>query len=243
MRAEFRLPGATGGSIAMKAEAYEAWYSSPRGQWIADTEFALLKSVLRPAPGCSLLDIGCGTGQFTRRFAREINGPVVGVDPDLEWLSYANAHRHGHEYYVAGKAEQLPFADRSFDCTISVATFCFITDQVQALRELVRVTRQRFVLGLFNRHSLLYLKKGRGGGRGGYKGAHWHTAAEIRGLLAKVGVEDVAVRAAIVLTGGSGFAKSVEKAWPRQILAGGFLAVAGRLPGVEQSASVGEGAD
>jgi len=178
-----------------------------------------------------LLDIGCGTGQFTRRFAREINGPVVGVDPDREWLAYADTHRHGHECYVVGKAEALPFADRSFDCTISVATFCFLTDQVQALRELVRVTRRRFVLGLFNRNSILYLKKGRRGGRGGYKGAHWHTPAEVRQLFSQAGIRDAVMRTAIALPGGSGFARAVERTWPRSILAGSFLAVTGRLPG------------
>ena len=182
----------------MKPDVYEAWYSSPRGQWIASTEYSLLKSLLRPTSGCSLLDIGCGTGHFTRLFARETKGVVIGLDPSEEWLSYAQAHSEYHERYVLGRAEELPFANESFDCAVSVTALCFIDDKVQALRELARVTRRRFVLGLLNRHSLLYLEKGCRGGSGGYKGAHWYTAEEIRDLFAQVPIDSTVLRTAVV---------------------------------------------
>ena len=218
----------------MKPDVYEAWYSSPRGQWIASTEYSLLKSLLRPTSGCSLLDIGCGTGHFTRLFARETKGVVIGLDPSEEWLSYAQAHSEYHERYVLGRAEELPFANESFDCAVSVTALCFIDDKVQALRELARVTRRRFVLGLLNRHSLLYLEKGCRGGSGGYKGAHWYTAEEIRDLFAQVPIDSTVLRTAVVVLGGSVFARAVERFWPRRILAGGFLAVTGSLSSVQR---------
>lgn len=215
--------------MSFAAERYQAWYESPRGQWIGGVEHTLLTSLLRPEPGCSLLDIGCGTGHFTRMFARDVRGSVVGVDPNEEWLAYAYAHTSHGERYVAGRAESLPFPDRSFDFTVSVTALCFVARQQQALRELVRVTRRRFVLGLLNRHSLLYLEKSRTEGSGGYRGAHWHTPAEIRALFASLPVDNLRLRAAIVLPGGSAFARAVERRWPRRILLGGFLAVAGDL--------------
>lgn len=215
----------------MKPDAYEAWYESPRGRWISDTEYALLKSLLRPTPDGSLLDIGCGTGHFTRLFARDTRGAVVGLDPDGEALAYARTHTALQERYVAGRAEELPFPDRSFDCALCVTVLCFVDDPLQSLRELVRVTRQRFVVGLLNRHSLLWWRKGRDGGSSGYRGAHWHTAAEIRSQLARVGVRDVEVRSAVILPGGGVVARAVESCWPRQLLIGSFLAVTGRLPG------------
>ena len=61
--------------------AYEAWYHAPRGAWIGDREFSLLTSLLHPQPGASLLDVGCGTGWFSRRFA-EFGLRVTGIDPD-----------------------------------------------------------------------------------------------------------------------------------------------------------------
>lgn len=194
-------------------------------------EYSLLKSLLRPTPESSLLDIGCGTGHFTRLFARDAKGLVIGLDPNEEWLSYAAAHSGNQEHYVAGRAEALPFPDKSFDCTVSVVALCFVSDQVQALREVVRVTRRSFVVGLLNRHSILYLEKGRKGGASGYKGAHWHTAAEIRALFASVSVDNLELRTAIAVPGGAVFAEPLERLWPRRILLGGFLAAAGDLTG------------
>ena len=208
------------------AARYEAWYRTPRGAWISDTEFRLLESLLRLRPGETLLDVGCGTGHFTRRFAREAGVHVTGVDPDPSWLAYARAQAQPDERFVVGRAERLPFADRSFDRTTCITALCFIADQRQALREMIRVTRHRLVLGLLNRNSLLYLRKGRGGGAGGYRGAHWHTAREARALLGGLPVKEVELRSAIHLPGGGWLTRRVETLVSEQWLTGGFLAVA-----------------
>lgn len=211
----------------MTPEAYEAWYDAPRGRRIATLEYALLESMLQPAAGRSLLDIGCGTGHFTRRFARDARLATVGLDPNEAWLAYARAHAAGDESYVAGRAESLPFPDRSFDYTVSVTALCFVGDIEQALRELVRVTRRRFAVGVLNRHSWLYVRKGRGGGTGGYRGAQWHTAAQMRALFAALPVADLALATAVLLPRAGPWARAVEARWPRSIPLGGFLAVAG----------------
>lgn len=214
----------------VKPEDYDVWYQTPRGRWIGETEYSLLKSLLRPEPGSSLLDIGCGTGHFTRLFARSIRGCVVGIDPNGEWLSYARAHAANGEGYIAARAEALPFPDRAFEFSVSVTALCFVRDQEQALRELIRVTRRRFVLGLLNRRSLLYLQKGRGGGTGGYYGARWHTASEVRALFESLPVTRVVMRTAILLPMVSApFVQALESLWPRGVLWGGFLAVAGEV--------------
>ncbi len=210
---------------AVKPETYDAWYDTPRGRWIAQVEYALLRSLLRLSRESSLLDIGCGTGHFTRRFARETIGPVIGLDPNQEWLAYARERAREGELDVAGRAEALPFGDRSFDCAVSVTALCFVADQMRALREMVRVARRRIVLGLLNRHSVLYLQKGRHGGAGGYKGAHWHTAAEVRALFDQIAVDDVVLRSAIVAPAGGFAARAIESVWPQRIPLGAFLAV------------------
>ncbi|MDR3631133.1 MAG: methyltransferase domain-containing protein [Desulfocapsaceae bacterium] len=211
----------------MKPETYQAWYDSPRGRWIGTVEYALLQSLLRPEPGSSLLDIGCGTGHFTRMFASDIRGRVVGLDLNEDWLIYAATHAAKGERYVAGLAQSLPFPDRSFDFTVSVTALSFVDRQELALRELIRVTRRRFVLGLLNRHSLLYLMKGRTGGIGGYKGAHWHTRKELLAVFSKLPLDNLRLRTAIVLPNGPAFARTVERCWPQRIPLGGFLAVTG----------------
>lgn len=214
----------------MNPEQYDAWYETPRGRWIGDTEYRLLVELLGAHAGESLLDVGCGTGWFTRRFAREQGLRVTGLDPDAGSLAFARRHAQADETYVEARAEQLPFADGSFDHVTCITALCFVDDQEQALREMLRVARGRVVLGLLNRTSLLHRQVGRDGGRGGYRGAHWHTAGEIRELLDGLSSGEAELRSAVFVPSGNRVARMVEKVMPPRILAGGFLAVAvGRI--------------
>jgi ubiquinone/menaquinone biosynthesis C-methylase UbiE len=75
-------------------------------------------------PGESVLEVGCGTGELTRR-ARTRAGSaafVCGIDPAAEMISVARAKSEraglGIDYRVAA-IEALPFADASFDVVLS----------------------------------------------------------------------------------------------------------------------------
>ena len=209
------------------AASYDAWYSSARGAWIGEIEFGLLQRLLRPERGETLLDVGCGTGYFTRRLASESGLRVVGLDPNVSWLDFARAHGAGTEQYCVGRAESLPFADRSFDLSVSVTALCFIEDPRPALQQIVRVTRKRFAIGLLNRHSLLYLQKGRAGWSGSYRGAHWHTPRELQALFDEVSATNLTFRFAVFLPDGGPIARSVEPLIPHRLPLGAFVAVAG----------------
>jgi ubiquinone/menaquinone biosynthesis C-methylase UbiE len=71
---------------AMNAADYDAWYRTARGAWIGEFECRLLQRLPQAEPGESLLDVGCGTGYFTRRFAAKSGLHVVGLDPNASWL-------------------------------------------------------------------------------------------------------------------------------------------------------------
>lgn len=213
-------------SAAGEAANYDAWYRTPRGAWIGECEFRLLERMLQPRPGELMLDVGCGTGYFTRRFATAMGTRVIGLDPDLGWLSYARDHAQGSEQFVAGRAERLPLRDASVDRTLCVTALCFVPDQRQALREMVRVTRTRLVLGLLNRHSLLYMSKGRRGGTGAYRGAHWHTPREVLQLFDGLPVRNVELRSAIYFPAGAAAARVAERLMPDRCRAGAFLVAA-----------------
>ena len=207
----------------MQATEYDAWYHTPRGSWIGATEYRLLYQLLAPAPDASILDVGCGTGYFTRRFA--LDGRIVtGVDPDQSMLEVARAHRAAGERYIRGDARALPFSDGEFDCCISVAALCFIPDEAAALAEMFRVTRRRLALGLLNRRSILYLQKGRRGGSDAYRGAHWHTAREARELFSRMPCEAPQLEFAVFLPSGSVFARAAEFVLPKSLPVGAFLA-------------------
>lgn len=204
----------------MDPHTYDAWYHDPRGRWIGDTEFALLLRLLRPGPGARLLDVGCGTGYFSRRF-QNVGLTVTGIDPDADMLAFA-ARQGGGIAYLEGDARALPFVDGAFDYVAAITSLCFVAEPERALRELWRVSRRGVVLGLLNRASLLYHRKH---GRGAYAGARWDRADEVRDWIAALpGVHAVATRTAIFLPGGGAAARIVERILPNRLACGGFLA-------------------
>ena len=210
----------------MEPADYDAWYGTPRGAWIGETEFRLISRLLEPEPGARILDVGCGTGYFTRRFAAE-GYDLSGVDPDPAMLAFAHAHRMGTEKYVLADGRSLPFSDGEFDYCISITALCFIPEERPALDEMARVSRRGLALGLLNRWSLLYLQKGRSGGRGAYRGARWHTPVQVRTLLAQLRMSDRRVCTAIYLPSGGTSARCFETLLPR-LPFGGFIAAAAR---------------
>ena len=172
-----------------------------------------------------MIDVGCGTGYFTRRFALD-GHRVTGVDRAPAMLAVARRARAAAESYVEADALALPFGDGEFDYGVSVAALCFMADEAAALAEMLRVTRRGLALGLLNRRSLLYLQKGRHGGSGAYKGAHWHTTNEVRELFSRVQRKTPRLAFAVFLPSGSRFARFAERALPERLPFGAFLAVA-----------------
>ena len=210
------------------AKGYESWYHTPRGRWVGTTEFNLLHEQLQPARGGTLLDIGCGTGYFTRHFA-QTGLKVTGIDPNRDWLEFTQEHTAANEIYMAGRAESLPFGNASFDYCISVAALCFVGNQAQAIREILRVTRKRFAIGLLNRHSLLYLEKGKNGGKGGYEGARWDTATGLRLAFEGLPVTELSISSAIFLPHGGALSRAVEHMLPSWLTHGAFIVVSGNV--------------
>ena len=156
--------------------------------------------------------------------ASNVGQPVVGLDLSPSWLRYAAKRGPARLQYIAGDAAVLPFRDGAFDLTIAVTALCFVTDQRLALRELVRVTRRRFAVGLLNRRSLLWRHRA---GHGGYAGAHWHTSSEVRTLFQGLNVCHLRVWSGIFCPSGTTLARALEAITPRSLLWGGFLLATG----------------
>ncbi|MCP5345810.1 MAG: class I SAM-dependent methyltransferase [Gammaproteobacteria bacterium] len=207
----------------MNPEHYDSWYHTPRGNWIGSCELELLVEAIDAKSGESILDTGCGTGYFSRRLATSLNRSVTGIDICSARIGFASRQSSNSNDFLIGDALALPFSEASFDLVVSMAAVCFMDDEAVALREMVRVARRRIAVGLFNRHSLLFFARGRSGGRGGYRGAHWHTAREVKELFYELPVKNLRLLSAIQLPGGGWIARQVEKIWPAPLLTGGIL--------------------
>jgi SAM-dependent methyltransferase len=174
-----------------------------------------------------VLDVGCGTGFFTRALANRTQGRVIGVDIDSKYMEYARRKETKGSFYAVADARALPFRNASFDLVISITALCFIDEPIKAVCEIIRVTRRRFAIGLLNRNSLLWVQKGRHGGRGGYQGAHWHTVGEAKSMFEGLPVRNLCVRTAIHFSNGGRIAELLERIIPSTFPTGSFLLVSG----------------
>jgi ubiquinone/menaquinone biosynthesis C-methylase UbiE len=107
---------------ASLAQCYEQWYEVGEGQRADLLEKELLTDLL-VSGAQSLLEIGCGTGHFTRYFATFLPS-VVGLDISPAMLQEARRLNVEHPDaigadrripYLMGDALRLPFSDASFD--------------------------------------------------------------------------------------------------------------------------------
>jgi SAM-dependent methyltransferase len=128
----------TGQVTGAAAEVYEEFFVPALfAQW---TEALLDAS--GTGPGHRVLDVGCGTGVLARAAAERVGegGRVSGVDPNPGMLAVASGVGGGVRLRE-GRAENLPFADDSFDRVLSQFALMFFEDAGAASRELARVLK------------------------------------------------------------------------------------------------------
>lgn len=168
------------------AARYEGWYATPEGRRADRLEKGLLGRLLTQFPGAaSALEIGCGTGHFSRWLAEQ-GIRVVGLDRSAPMLAQARAL--DGVLLVRGDAHHLPFADGAFDLAVMITTLEFLKRPRQALREARRVARRGLILGVLNRWSLLGLSRRLAGlrRRTVYDVAHFYSVGELRRMLGSV---------------------------------------------------------
>jgi SAM-dependent methyltransferase len=131
-------------------EVYERWWRPALGR-VAKGVFGpgmaeeqrIARLLLGLVPGDGVLDIACGTGNFTRDFARVVGpaGLVVGLDASATMLSRAVDDTGGMEQvaFVRGDAQNLPFRDQSFDAVCCFAALHLFADPMKALDSIARV--------------------------------------------------------------------------------------------------------
>src|ERR1700730_2280282 len=99
---------------------------------------------LDPKPGEQILDLATGTG-WTSRLAARRGASVVGADIASDLLAVAKQHASKEglniEYRI-GDAEELSFADQSFNGVVSTFGVMFASRPEAAAAELGRVCKQ-----------------------------------------------------------------------------------------------------
>jgi SAM-dependent methyltransferase len=131
---------------------YERWWRPALGR-IAKGAFGpgmaeerrIARLLLGLTPGDGVLDVACGTGNFSRDFARAVGpaGLVVGIDASPTMLARAvedtAAAGLDQVAYVRGDAVELPFRDASFDAVCCFAALHLFADPFRALDRMAAV--------------------------------------------------------------------------------------------------------
>jgi SAM-dependent methyltransferase len=111
------------------AQKYDFWYDTHSFVYLS--ELAAVKALLPHSKDA--VEIGVGTGRFSSRL-----GIPLGVEPSPNMAEIAKSRGIR---IVFGEAEELPFADSSFDLVLFVTSLCFVKNVDRALNESYRILR------------------------------------------------------------------------------------------------------
>lgn len=158
--------------------AYDAWFEKHTDIYLS--ELAAVRSLI-PNSG-SGVEIGVGTGRFAMAL-----GISIGVEPAPRMAELSRMR--GIEVFE-NTAENLPFANSSFDFATMVTVVCFLNDVSQAFNEANRIikTEGSLVVGFIDRESYLgqhYKQKKEQSPF--YRNATFYSVSEIETLLMNAG--------------------------------------------------------
>lgn len=120
------------------AEGYEV----TMGRWSRQLAPLFLEFV-GVRDGERVLDVGCGTGALSSTLASMTRAAkIVGIDPSAAFIQAARSQIADPRVTIElGDAQNLPYADASFDRCLALLIVNFIPDAPKAAKEMRRVTK------------------------------------------------------------------------------------------------------
>lgn len=137
------------------ANNYDDYYETDTGKQVNEIEERLLREALNLIPTGKILELGCGTGHWTKLFV-ELNFNVIATDISDAMLKHALLKNIDAEILKAD-SEDLLFKDESFDAVASVTMMEFVNCKDKVLDEVDRVLKPGgwLLLGCLNGDSVL----------------------------------------------------------------------------------------
>ena len=109
-----------------------------------------LEDLLDSTEPQSLLDVGCGEGVLTQRWANALAPRrVVGIDLDDPLIAAEWARRSAPNLtYIAQRAERMPFADGEFDVATAIEVLEHVPDPAHTLAEMARCAARHVLVSV-----------------------------------------------------------------------------------------------
>jgi ubiquinone/menaquinone biosynthesis C-methylase UbiE len=135
------------------SRAYDEWASRECNRYTTAMQSRLMVDLLNPAPGESILDIGCGFGASSLPLIEKgLN--VTGLDPSPYMLELGATRIGNRVDLYRAYAEDLPFDDNSFNHAVFFISLEFTENPLKAIEEAFRVAKDRVFFGFLNRFAL-----------------------------------------------------------------------------------------
>jgi ubiquinone/menaquinone biosynthesis C-methylase UbiE len=141
---------------------YERWWRPALGRAAKgllgpgmEDERRIARLLMGLSPGDGVLDVACGTGNFSREFAHTVGpeGLVVGIDVSQTMLARAAADTSAaglsNLAFVRGNAQELPFVHHAFDAVCCFAALHLFEDPSRALDRMTAVLTPGGRIALF----------------------------------------------------------------------------------------------
>ena len=140
--------------ISLKERLKNTWSAGDFGQIARSYEKGATEFVSRmqPQTGQNVLDIACGTGNLAFA-ATKYGARVVGVDIAANLIAQARtrAEHENHDIvFEEGDAENLRYADSSFDLVVTMFGAMFAPRPELVVSEMLRVTRRDGTIAMAN---------------------------------------------------------------------------------------------
>lgn len=137
------------------ANTYDDYYKTETGKRVNEIEEHLIREALERVPTGKMLELGCGTGHWTKLFV-ELGFDLIATDISDAMLKQAWIKNIDAEI-VKADSENLLFKDKSFDVLASVTMMEFVKDKDKVLDEVDRVLKPGgwLLLGCLNGNSVL----------------------------------------------------------------------------------------
>src|SRR5215218_4778250 len=93
------------------------------------------------AEGMNAIDVGCGPGGLTSELADRVGAEnVAAIDPAEQFVASCLERNPGADVRQ-GVAEELPWADDTFDVSLSCLVIAFMRDADAGLQQMARVVK------------------------------------------------------------------------------------------------------
>lgn len=135
------------------AERYDQWYDTAHGAIYDRLEKKAVDKLLKGQTGGNkLLEVGCGTGHWSRFFSAG-GFEVTGIDISERMIEIAKSKDIARSSFHVADGHSMGFADNSFDIAAAITTLEFAADPEAMIAEMARCVRKpggKLLVGVLN---------------------------------------------------------------------------------------------